>query len=119
MALNLTEANAVQSVMRHLTGQLSCGAPISRAQTIDDLVHLVDHAYQPLHRSGQPAYTADEARTLLEGLWPVPTAGRATSPVRPAKPRRGTVAALPKCARCHVIRAEAGDLCVYCANDGA
>jgi hypothetical protein len=117
MALTIREANAVQRVIRHLTGQSSTGgAPVSRAAVIDDLVHLADHARKPLHLSGQPAYSADEARTALEENWPVPTEGRAASPAPRPKQHK---AAMVLCARCHVIRAEVGDLCVYCAENEA
>ncbi|HEY3872845.1 MAG TPA: hypothetical protein VGM10_31095 [Actinocrinis sp.] len=117
MALTVTEANAVNRLIDHLTGHATViDTRVTRRDAIDHLVLLAEHAYKTL----SAGYTGADARQTLTEYWPVPTAGLAASPApRPAaKPRR---AAMVLCARCHAIRAEVpvpdGEpICIYCAE---
>lgn len=118
MALTIEQATAVNTVIRHLTGDRDViGEIIRRPETIAALELLAVHAYKAL----SAGYDGPRARTALEENWPVPAEGRAASPAPRPKQHK---AALVLCARCHVIRAEvpvpdADPICVYCAGSEA
>ena len=112
MPLTNEEANAVNRLIDHVTNHPDhTNTFTTRAEAIDAFALLAEHAYKKLYAG----YNGERARRLLEESWPVPTTGRAASPA--PTPKRQRAADMPKCTRCHVIRAEVGDLCIYCAKN--